>query len=374
MKMPFWCRKCLNMSTRPRIEFDAQGTCNACRWSEEKKTFDWASRKRELAALLDRHRRHDGRFDVLVPVSGGKDGSYVSYQLKHVHGMHPLCITVRPPLEFGIGNENLTSFVNLGYEHLHLTLDTGVMQRLNRIGFVEHGLPLFGWTTGILAAVIRAASLHDIAPIFYGEDGEIEYGGSTETKYTAYFSVEYIKRVYLSGQYESIFGQLPKNRILQWTFPEDEILARQGIFKTHWSYFEPWDSYRNYLVAKTHCGLKEHEESNSGTFTNFAQNDSSLYALHSYLMYLKFGFGRATQDANIEIRRGALTREQAKPLVRLYDNQYPERYLEQYLSYYQMTRDEFDAVLDRHTNRTLFEKRGGTWQPVFNPGYGAYAA
>ena len=87
-------------------------------------------------------------------------------------------------------------------------------------------------------------------------------------------------------------------------------------------------------------------------------------------MYLKFGFGRATQDANIEIRRGALTREQAKPLVRLYDNQYPERYLEGYLSYYQMSRGEFDGILDRHTNRDLFEKRDGRWQPVFDADFG----
>ena len=27
-----------------------------------------------------------------------------------------------------------------------------------------------------------------------------------------------------------------------------------------------------------------------GTFTNFAQNDQLLYTLHTYVMYLKFGF------------------------------------------------------------------------------------
>ena len=41
-------------------------------------------------------------------------------------------------------------------------------------------------------------------------------------------------------------------------------------------------------------------------------------------MYLKFGFGRATQDAGIEIRRGAMDRDQAKNLVNLYDNSYPK--------------------------------------------------
>jgi hypothetical protein len=82
-------------------------------------------------------------------------------------------------------------------------------------------------------------------------------------------------------------------------------------------------------------------------------------------MYLKFGFGRAAQDAGIEIRRGALTREQALPLVRIYDNQYPEIFMDDYLRYYRMTREEFDAAIDRHANRDLFEKRDGRWEPTF---------
>jgi len=38
----FWCTNCLNMSTRPRIEFDDRGWCNACQWMEEKHTLDWS--------------------------------------------------------------------------------------------------------------------------------------------------------------------------------------------------------------------------------------------------------------------------------------------------------------------------------------------
>jgi hypothetical protein len=29
------------MSTRPRIDFDTEGKCNACRWALEKKNIDW---------------------------------------------------------------------------------------------------------------------------------------------------------------------------------------------------------------------------------------------------------------------------------------------------------------------------------------------
>ena len=142
-------------------------------------------------------------------------------------------------------------------------------------------------------------------------------------------------------------------------------MATKDLFLTHWSYFEAWDPYRNYLTAKEHCGLQEKEEGNSGTFTNFAQNDQALYSLHTYLMYLKFGFGRATQDAGIEIRRGAMTREQAVHLVRLYDGHYPEEFLPAYLEHYEMTKDEFNSIIDRWANKDLFEKIDGRWQPQF---------
>ena len=83
------------------------------------------------------------------------------------------------------------------------------------------------------------------------------------------------------------------------------------------------------------------------------------------MMYLKFGFGRATQDAGIEIRRGAMTREQAVNLVRLYDGLYPEEFIETYLDHYQMTQGEFDAVLDKWANKNLFKKENSRWIPTF---------
>jgi hypothetical protein len=86
------------------------------------------------------------------------------------------------------------------------------------------------------------------------------------------------------------------------------------------------------------------------------------------MMYLKFGFGRATQDAGIEIRRGAMTRDQALNLVKMYDNEYPEQFLELYLEYFQMTIEEFDSVLDTYANKDLFEKIDGKWEPKFIPG------
>ena len=82
-------------------------------------------------------------------------------------------------------------------------------------------------------------------------------------------------------------------------------------------------------------------------------------------MYLKFGFGRATQDAGIDIRRGAMTREQAIQLVSLYDNDLPEVYVTEYLDYFELSRTEFDDVLEKWANPILFEKRGSSFVPKF---------
>jgi N-acetyl sugar amidotransferase len=362
-----WCKKCLTMSTRPRITFDARGWCNACTWTEKKKTLDWDSRQIELENLLDKYRRNDGEFDCMVPCSGGKDGSYVAYNLKHKYGMNPLCVTITPALTLSLGDQNLRAFVESGYNHISINPDHEAMRILNKTGFIEMGFPYYGWLVSIVTAPIKIAMAHNINLIFYGEDGEVEYGGTAETAANPIYDINYQKRVYLEGGYDKVLtaSKLTKAALHFFEYPSDDKVNKSNIKLTHWSYFENWDPYRNYLVAKEHCGLKEAEDSNAGTFTNFSQNDQALYALHTYLMYLKFGFGRANQDACIEVRRGAMNREQALNLVRLYDGHYPEEFMQLYLDYYQMSQVEFDVVLDCYANQKLFEKINGRWKPKF---------
>ena len=65
----FFCTNCLNMSTRPRITFDDRGWCNACQWMEDKKSFNWEKRQKELELLLEKYRSRTGEFDCVVPGS-----------------------------------------------------------------------------------------------------------------------------------------------------------------------------------------------------------------------------------------------------------------------------------------------------------------
>ena len=361
-----WCTNCLNNSLRPRITFDKKGWCNACQWMEEKKEVNWEKRRKELLQIVKKF-KSNSIYDCIVPVSGGKDGSYVASQIRDKFGLNPLTVTSRPPLELDVGKTNLTNFLKYNYDHVHITPNYKAMQSLNKIGFIKLGSPYYGWLTSIFSTVLNVAIQHNINLIFYGEDGEVEYGGSTENKNKAIFDVKYTINNYLEAGYHKIIKQskLDERELYWFNFPKKEI-GKRKIGVTHWSYFEPWDSYRNYLVAKDKFNLDEHKQNSAGTFTNFAQNDQSLFALHTYLMYLKFGFGRATQDAGIEIRRKAMTREQGLNLVRLYDNHFPQEFLEEYLEYYQMSKSQFMKVIDFWANKKLFKKIKGQWMPKFD--------
>ncbi len=371
MNKIFWCKSCLNMSTRPRITFDSRGWCNACQWAEKKKNFKFNPRIKEFKKLIKKIRKlYKSPFDCIVPVSGGKDGSYVSYILKKKFGLNPLTITSRPPLTMDVGEKNLNNFVRSGFDHIHITPNEETMRKVNKYGFIKMGFPYYGWLISIFTSIIKTATQFKIPLIVYGEDGEIEYGGSKENLNTLIFGSDYIEKIYFESGYKKVMNaaKLTKQEMFWFELPKRK--DNFELYLTHWSKYENWDPYDHYLVAKNNCGLQESKVQNSGTFTNFAQTDQDLYALHTYLCYLKFGFGRATQDAGIEIRRKAMTRDQGLNLVKAFDGMYPESYIKKYLEYYKMSKSEFNKVLDKWANKKLFTKntKSGIWEPKFTIG------
>ena len=75
-------------------------------------------------------------------------------------------------------------------------------------------------------------------------------------------------------------------------------------------------------------------------------------------MYLKYGFGRTTGDAGIDIRRGAMTREQAVQLVKFMIINLPKSFMMSIVITTKWKRVISDT-LDKWTNKDLFEKKIG---------------
>lgn len=363
-----YCTKCLMPSTRPRMTFDENGVCNACRWAEEKKNLDWSERQAELQALCDKYRaKNKGKFDVIVPYSGGKDGAYIAWTLREKYGMTPLCITVRPPMEDPIGEQNIKNFLDRGFDHIMVTPNRTVGAYIDKDNFINRGIPMHAHMIAVQTVLFRCAVLYDIPFVMFAEEGESEYGGSTKLKNQHNYEVEDSINFYLSGldPVKEYSDKFTEKELFWYTYPSKEEILRVKPEISKWSYFEDFNNYKHYVLAKEKCGLIERESRNTGSYENFSTTDTHIIWLYFYLMYLKFGFGRALSVASTDIRRGAITRKQALKLAERYDGEFPEEYVDYYLDYYNMTREEFDAVIDKWANKDLFTKVNDRWVPTF---------
>ena len=332
-----WCKCCLTPDTRPRVEF-TDGVCNACLWHEKKQTeIDWSARQDELHKICDRFRKTDGSFDVIIPCSGGKDGSYVAWRMKHEFGMRPLCVTLAPQMPTPIGRRNLQNFIQSGFDHILLSPDPHTYRKLARQSFIDRGMPKQPFVCGISTALFNVAVRFEIPFLMYGEQGEVEYGGNSETGMLQEMTRAFLQRFYYENEDLSNWGYW-------WRLPE----FKNKLHATWWSYFEDWEPEAHAKLAKEKCGMEMLVGGSIGTFTNHSQLDDMLQDLHVYLQFVKFGFGRATSDASIEIRRGRMSREQGVQVVRNLDGTFPLEYLAAYLSYFGMNEKEFWDTIRKH--------------------------
>jgi N-acetyl sugar amidotransferase len=332
-----------------------------------KKNNYWKERWEKLEQVCDKYRsRNKGRFDVIVPYSGGKNGAYIAYILKNKLGMNPLCVTIRPPMEDPIALQSIKNFQDRGYDHLFITPNRLVERQIDRENFINKGIPMHAFMIAVQTAIMRTAVNFDIPFVMYAEEGETEYGGSSKLKNSPTYSVEDGIQLYLSGVDPKKYkDQFDEGSLYWFLYPSNEEIKKLNPEICHWSYFEDFVNYHHYIVAKEKLGLVERSERNIGAIENFSATDTNLIHLYFYLMYLKFGFGRTVSEVGNEIRRGSMSRPQAVNIARKFDGEFPAQHVPSYLDYYDMSLDEFNEVLDKWANKELFEKKDGLWKPTF---------
>lgn len=371
-----FCKKCVVSNQRPRITLNREGVCSACQYAYLKyNVIDWKQREKELVKLLDKHRSRDGSFDVVVPVSGGKDSGYTTHLLKYKYGMHPLCVTWAPHIYTNIGWENFNNFVNSGFDVI-TCFQNGILHRkLARIAFEFMGDPFVPFSYGQKSFSYHIAVKFKIPLIFYGENGEVEYGGSLVHADRPCESPRHWERFYFKGSdvWQLVrkgikMGLINKNEIAGKTFelyraPAPAQAGKLGVQMYWFSYYQKWIPQENYYYSAKHTGFRPNPDGRSeGTYSKYASLDDKLDGLHYYMGYIKFGIGRATSDASHEIRDGHITREEGVALVRRYDGEFPRKYFHEVLEYLDLDESTFLKIVNSYRPKHLWEKVGDEWK------------
>lgn len=372
-----YCKRCVNSSQRPRLIFDQDGICDACRFSEHKHSrVNWEVRQEELAALLEKHRSRDGSFDVVVPASGGKDSCYVAHQLKHVYGMHPLCVVFAPAMYTEVGRKNLDNFSRL-FDTVLYTPNRAVHGKLTRLGFELFGDPFQPWHHGQQAYPVHIAIRYGIRLVFYGENQDAEYGGGRAKGQRAVETVgeklltealrdpRGVDALVAEGHSMGLFSDQESQQLALfdlYRLPDPKAVEDAGVENHFFSYYKRWIPQENFYYAQEHCGFELNPERSEGTYSKHSSLDDKIDGLHYYMQYIKFGFGRCTTEACHEIRDEFLTREEAVALIRRFDGEFPKKYHAACLDYMSISETYFWQVVDRFRPKHIWEQHMGGWR------------
>lgn len=371
-----FCKKCVMSNQRPRIVFDEKGVCSACRFSETKEaSIDWKEREEQLVELLDANRRDDGWFDCIVPGSGGKDSSYVADQLKTRYGMHPLHVTWAPLRYTDIGLQNMRNFIDSGFNNITGNPSGKIRRKLARVAFEQVGDPFLPFIFGQMSFAFHLALRMDIKLVFFGENGEAEYGGDTknadkpgmpledwETAYWKGNTVDDLVRFGIDHTDYLTEDDYDETDLVFCRPPAIEELQAAGIAMHWYSYYHRWVPQENYYYVAEHTGFQANPQRSQGTYSKYASLDDQLDGLHYYMGLIKFGVGRATSDAAHEIREGHLTREEGVALVRKYDAEFPAKHFKESLEYMGITEEHFCEVVDSFRQPHIWVKEDGEWR------------
>lgn len=380
-----YCKKCTMSNQRPSsvaefqnkpdaikraISFGDDGICEACKYAEKKKNINWDDREKELIELCNKYRRNDGRYDVVVPGSGGKDSVQAANMLKYKYNMNPILITWPPALYTDIGRRNFDSWLNAGFANYTYNQNKKLHRFLTQSAFLNLGHPFQPFILGQKNLAPRLSVLLDIPLVIFGEN-EAEYGNAIEdnekpTRDPKYYSAELsISDLVLGGvpAKDLIHDFGFKLSDLEAYFPVNPYdLQKTGTTVHYLGYYVKWHPQETYYYSIENSDFMPNDHRTEGSFSKYSSLDDKIDWLHYHTTMVKFGIGRATYDSAQEVRNGDITRDEGIALIKRFDGEFPEQYIKDCCDYMNITLQQYHDTIEKFRSPHLWEQKYGKWE------------
>ena len=357
-------------SNRTRMGFK-DGICDGCLQVERKynQDIDWKEREIKLNKILKKYRSRNGSFDCIVPGSGGKDSVFQAEILKKKYKMNPLTVTFSPHIYTEAGMKNFHNWPLWGGVHNFLYTPNGTVHRkLTELAFKKLLHPFQPFIFGQRHFSSHMALIHKIPLIFMGES-QSEAGSSDEIdeimmKYE-YWAKSEDQKVLISGceldELEKKYN-ITKNDLKFYLPNNIDLLKKNDIRVLYLGEFEKFEPQENYYLATKVSKFEANSERTQQTFSKYNSIDDKIDGFHYYTAYVKFGYGRCTEEATKEIRHKYITRAEGVNLVHKFDHEFPKKYFDDFIEYIDCKEEEFYDILDKFRPEHLWEKTGNDYK------------
>lgn len=370
-----WCKRCVETSTRPTTQFDSEGVCQACRNTSDKaaEVIDWDERNRKLSEIVAWAKsRNVSGYDCIIGVSGGKDSTRQALFAREI-GLKPLLVScVYPPEQItDRGVDNLANLISLGFDTITVAPAPGISKAMSLHCFKTFGNLVNASELALFGSLPIAALAYNIPLILLGENPGLAWGNNVGS---LDFDGNKMRNLYtLRGGDPHQFspGNIPDEMFYWYFYPSEAEMDRANTKIVFLGYFMPdFNDHTNAKVGLEH-GLKIREgrdavPENMGGIYPYVALDMDLVIANQMLKYLKYGFGKATQEIGSAIRFGRMSRQEGVEAVKRFDGQCADFYLEQFCSYLEISRDEFWEIAEKFINKDLFkEVSRHKWVPKY---------
>jgi len=258
-----------------------------------------------------------------------------------------------------IGKENLENLKKIGVDCIEFSPNPEIYLKLARFGLKELGD--FQWPEhlGIFTIPVQMAVKFNIPLIIWGENPQLEYGQPTDVNKDTILDREWNEK---NGGYfldkikpiDMIKYGFELDELRPYIYPTDDEIRKVGVTGVFLGSYVNWDIFNQLEIVKK-IGFKENSGNKEGTYDGWENLDVYFTVFHDYFKFLKYGFGRATDHASIEIRLGRITREKGLELVKQYEGKIPRKYLGEFLKFADISMGEFLKICSKFTNKEIFK-------------------
>ena len=375
-----YCKKCLQVNTRPRVRFDDEGICFACRYQEKvDREIDWDKRKRDLASIVESAKKNsNGQHDCIIGVSGGKDSHFQALYAKNELGLNCLLVNLAPDQITKAGAHNIENLIQHGFDVMMYRPNPHIWKKTIKYALYKYGNPIKPTEYPLYAVSNITALKFGIPLIIQGENpaitlGEVEGGIGEDDNALNMDSSNTLEGGHASDW--TIDG-IKLNELIWYQIPDKNKLIKAGIRAIYLNYYVKEYSYSGnteFAVSHGLHGREDHDPILTGAYSPYSTLDAeSAQIVNQMIKYYKFGIGFVTDETSLFIREGKMTREEAIDLVEKYDGKCDERYLREFCDYIDITVEEFWQAIEPFVNKKLFHKdpNSDKWRPLFKVGEG----
>jgi N-acetyl sugar amidotransferase len=317
-----------------------------------------------LKEILDEHKakaREAGNpYDCIIPVSGGKDSHFQTHLMKKVFGMNPLLVTFNHAFNSRLGIRNLNNLVEkLGVDLIRFTANPESVKKISRYMLKTVGDLTWHYHAGIRTLPFQIAVKYKIPLIIWGEHGFAELTGLVTledmVEFTKWTRQEHDMRGFEAHDLVNEESGIEEKDIVPYIYPRDEEIEELDVRGIYMSNFYYWDALDHAKKMKELYDFGIHPGPREKTFILHGKTDDHANDVHDYLKYLKFGYGRATDDASMEIRHGRMSREEGIELIEQYDHVRPST-LDTYLEFLKISEATFYEWIEPMRDEGIWEK------------------